>query len=219
MSDDPKSEEDDDELPKDLGSITSAYRRALWIVVLLNVGYAGVEVVASLTGRSEALKADALDFFGDGVITGLGLVAVKWSAVARARSALTQGIFLALLGLGVLGTTVYRVFVLHEPVAETMGIFGGIALLVNVAAALVLLPHRKGDSNARAVWLFSRNDALGNLAVLIAAGLVVWTDTRWPDLVAGAIIAALFLQSAWSIIADARADLRRVAESHRAPHE
>ena len=199
---------DSDDLPKSLGSVSPGYRRALWIVVLLNIGYACVEIGASFKGRSEALKADALDFFGDGVITGFGLVAIMWGAAARARAALVQGIFLALLGIVVLGTAVYRVFVLNEPIPATMGIFGGMALVVNVSAALVLLPHRKGDPNVRAVWLFSRNDALGNLAVLIAAGLVAWTGTRWPDLVAGSTIASLFLHSAWSIITDARSDLR-----------
>lgn len=90
-----------------------------------------------------------------------------------------------------------------------MGIFGGIALVVNVAAARVLIPHRTGDANVRAVWLFSRNDAIGNFAVLLAAGLVAWTGTRWPDLIVAAFIASLFLQSSWSIIRDARADLHK----------
>ncbi len=156
--------DDDDDLPKNLSAITPAYRRALWIVVLLNVGYGLVEIVAS----SQALKADALDFLGDGLITFLGLLAIKWSLTWRAMSALIQGVFLAALGIGVLGTTVYRVFVLNEPEAGMMGIFGGIALAVNVAAALVLRPHRGGDANMRAVWLFSRNDAIGNFAVVVS---------------------------------------------------
>lgn len=200
--------DDDDDLPKDLSRVSPAYLRALWIVVVLNLGYAVVEVIGSVIGRSEALKADALDFFGDGIITGMGLLAAKWRPAWRARAAFVQGCFLALLGLGVLGTPVYRVFVLNEPTAEMMGIFGAAALAVNVAAAVVLLPHRGGDANARAVWLFSRNDALGNLAVLIAAGLVIWTGTRWPDLAAAGVIAGLFLHSAWSIIGDARSDLK-----------
>jgi len=88
-----------------------------------------------------------------------------------------------------------------------MGILGAVALAVNVAAALVLIPHRTGDANARAIWLFSRNDALGNLAVLVAAALVAWTASPWPDLVVAFVIAALFLQSAWSIVRDARREL------------
>ena len=199
---------DDDELPKDLNHITPAYRRALWIVVLLNLGYGLVEIVAGFVAGSQALKADALDFFGDGMITLLGLMAIKWSLVWRARSALLQGLFLGGLGLSVIATTIYRVLVVNRPQAELMGIFGAIALVVNVAAALVLIPHRTGDANARAVWLFSRNDAIGNAAVVIAAGLVAWTATPWPDLVVAIVIAGLFLQSSWSIIGDALRELR-----------
>ncbi len=208
MSDDTNNEAGDDGLPKDLRHVTPAYLRALWIVVALNIGYAIVEIVASIVGRSEALKADALDFFGDGLITGMGLAAVKWSTVWRARAALVQGWFLAALGFGVIGTAIYRVFVENEPAAQTMGLFGGMALVVNVTAALVLIPHRTGDANVRAVWLFSRNDAIGNLIVIVAAGLVAWSGTRWPDLAAGLVIAGLFLHSAWSIIGDARRDLK-----------
>jgi len=200
---------DEDDLPKDLSHITPAYRRALWIVVLLNVGYGLVEIVAGFIGDSQALKADALDFLGDGSITFMGLLAIGWSLVWRARSALVQGIFLGALGFGVIANTIYRVVVLNQPEAEIMGLFGAIALVVNLAAAFVLIPHRTGDANVRAVWLFSRNDAIGNAAVVIAAGLVAWTGTRWPDLVVAVVIAGLFLQSSWAIIKDARADLRQ----------
>lgn len=201
----------EDEPPRDLRHITPAYRRALWIVVLLNVGYGIIEIVAGFYAGSQSLKADALDFFGDGLITFLGLLAIGWSLAWRARSALLQGLFLGALGLGVLGVTTYRVFVSNQPVAELMGVFGGIALVINVIAALVLLPHRGGDANARAVWLFSRNDALGNIAVVAAAGLVAWTGTPWPDLAVALVVAGLFLHSSWSIIRDSREDLR---ESH-----
>ena len=198
----------DDELPADLSHLAPGYKRALWLVVVLNIGYGLVEAVGGFLSGSQALKADALDFLGDGLITFLGLLAIGWSLRWRARSALMQGLFLGALGVGVLANTAYRVLVLNEPEAELMGIFGGIALAVNVASALILIPHRTGDANARAVWLFSRNDALGNLAVVVAAGLVAWTGTPWPDLVVAVIIAGLFLQSSWLIIRDARADLR-----------
>lgn len=203
--------DDDDELPKDLSHITPGYKRALWIVVLLNVGYGLVEIVAGFVAGSQALKADALDFLGDGLITFLGLLAIGWTLAWRARSALIQGMFLGLLGLGVLASTGYRVLVLNQPDSELMGIFGAIALVVNVAAAVVLIPHRTGDANVRAVWLFSRNDAIGNAAVVVAAGLVWWSDTAWPDLAVALVIAGLFLQSAWSIIRDARHDLAEVS--------
>jgi Co/Zn/Cd efflux system component/copper chaperone CopZ len=191
------------------GHITPAYTRALWIVVLLNVGYGVTEAVGGFLAGSQALKADALDFLGDGMITFLGLVAIGWSLAWRARAALIQGVFLGLLGIGVLANTAFRIFFLQAPEPVVMGVLGMIALLVNVAAAIVLLPHRSGDANVRAVWLFSRNDAIGNLAVVVAAGLVAWTGTPWPDLIVAGAIAALFLHSANSIISDARIDLQQ----------
>lgn len=201
------SEDDDVDRIPDLSHVTPAYKRALWIVILLNVGYGAIEIAGGIIAGSQSLKADALDFLGDGFISFLGLIAIGWGLQARAKAALLQGLFLAALGVGVIAYTGYRVLVLNQPNADLMGIFGAIALAVNIAAALVLIPHRQGDANVRAVWLFSRNDAIGNAAVVVAAGLVWWTGTPWPDLVVAAVIAALFLQSAWSIIADARADL------------
>lgn len=198
--------DDDDGIP-DLSHVTPAYKRALWIVVLLNVGYGVVEIVGSFLAGSQALQADALDFLGDGMISFLGLVAVGWGLAARAKAALLQGVFLGLLGLGVVASTIYRVFIEHQPESVLMGGFALVAFVVNVLAAVVLIPHRKGDANMRAVWLFSRNDAIGNLAVVAAAGLVWWTGTQWPDLVVAFAVAGLFLQSAWSIIRDARQDL------------
>ncbi|MGV2442464.1 cation transporter, partial [Bacillus atrophaeus ATCC 9372] len=141
--------------------------------------------------------------------------AIGWSLAWRARSALIQGLFLAVLGVGVLATTGYRVLVLNQPEAELMGLFGAVALVVNVASAAVLMPHREGDANVRAVWLFSRNDAIGNLAVVVAAGLVWWTETAWPDLAVAFVIAGLFLQSAWAIIRDARSDLDKAGQGEQ----
>lgn len=198
-----------DESALGMSHVTPAYKRALWIVVILNAGYGVIEIVGGIIAGSQALKADALDFIGDGLISWLGLIAVGWGLAARAKAALLQGIFLAILGVGVFGATVYRVFVLNLPQAELMGAFGAIALVVNVLAAAVLIPHRAGDANVRAVWLFSRNDAIGNLAVVIAAVLVGWTRTPWPDLIVAAVIAGLFMHSAWNIVRDARSDLAR----------
>lgn len=200
---------DDDDAPEDLAHAAPGYRRALWIVVGLNLGYAVVEALGGFLADSQALKADALDFLGDGLITLLALLAIGWSLVWRARAALIQGVFLGVLGVGVLANTAYRVLVEGEPTAELMGLFGAIAVVINVTAALVLLRHRDGDSNVKAVWLFSRNDALGNVAVVIAAGLVALTGSRWPDLAVAAVVAGLFLQSSWAIVTAALRDLRQ----------
>jgi len=191
--------------------ITRSYQWALWAVAGLNLGYGAIEGMAGIFGKSQALQADALDFLGDGSSTLVALLATLWSVIWRARSALLQGVFLAVLGIGVLVTTAVRIASAEAPDYEVMGAFGVIALAVNVAAALVLLPHRAGDSSVRAVWLFSRNDAIGNAAVVVAAGLVGWTGSNWPDLVVASAIAVLFLQSAWTIVRDARDDLRMAA--------
>lgn len=201
-------DDSDDEHAIEAAHLTPAYRRALWIVVLLNVGYGLIEIVGGFLADSQALKADALDFVGDGVISFLGLLALNWRPIWRARSALIQGVFLGGLGVYVLGMTVYRVFVQGTPEAELMGIFGIIAFVVNVGSALVLLPHRTGDANMRAVWLFSRNDAVGNLAVVVAAALVFVTDSPWPDLAVAFVIAGLFLHSALNIVRDSLTELR-----------
>jgi len=187
----------------------STYRRALWIVVVLNLGFGMVEIVGGFLARSQALKADALDFFGDGSITLLGLLALGWAAPTRSRVALVQGWFLAALGIGVIVAAAWRALNAEPPAAGLMGGLGLAGLIVNVSAALALLRFREsGDANARAIWLFSRNDALANLAVIAAAGLVFWLRSAWPDLIVAALIAALFLHSAWEIIRDARRELR-----------
>ncbi len=140
--------DDDDKIP-DLSHVTPAYKRALWIVVLLNVGYGVIEIVGSFLAGSQALQADALDFIGDGAISFLGLIAVGWGLAARAKAALLQGVFLSLLGFGVIGSTLYRVFVEHEPQTLLMGGFALVACFVNIAAAVVLIPHRKGEGTCR----------------------------------------------------------------------
>ena len=201
---------DDDDLAQDLAQVTPGYRRVRWAVALLNGGYGLAETVGGFLADSQALQAGALDFLGDGLITLLALLAIGWRPQSRARVALIEGLFLGALGMGVISTTAYRLLVLEQPEAELMGILGGIALAVNATAAMILIPHRSGDVNVRAVWLFSRNDALGNLGVVIAAGLVVWTGTQWPDLVAAAVFAVIFLHSSWSIVRDALDELRKV---------
>ncbi|AQR75095.1 cation transporter [Sphingomonas sp. LM7] len=196
-------------------STDPAYRRALWIVIILNLGFGVVELVGGFIANSQALKADSLDFIGDGSITLFGLIALGWTAVVRSRIALVQGLFLASLGFGVIGYAAWRAVVALPPEAELMGGIGIAALAVNVAAALVLARFRdQGDAASRAIWLFSRNDALANIAVIVAALLVGWTRQAWPDLVVAGVIALLFLHSAWDIIRDAR---RELAEHRRTP--
>ena len=185
-----------------------AYRRALWIVVILNIGFGMIELAGGFLANSQALKADSLDFLGDGSITFVGLLALGWAASTRARVAMTQGIFLGALGIGVIAMATWRALNAIPPEAELMGGIGILALIVNVTAAVILARFRgNGDAQARAIWLFSRNDALANVAVILAAALVFALDSAWPDIIIAGGIAALFLQSAWEIIRDARKEL------------
>lgn len=204
----------DDELIQSPG-----YRRALWIVIVLNVGYGVIELIGGFFANSQALKADALDFLGDGSITFLGLLAIGWSAIWRARSALLQGLFLGVLGAWVLVSTILKTLSNTPVDAGLMGLFAFIALLVNLIAVIPLLPYRNGDASMRAVWLFSRNDAIGNLAVVVAAGLVALLSSHWPDLIVAIIIASIFIHSAWTIIRDARREIRSGAQIERAAPE
>ena len=189
-----------------------AYRHALWLVVLLNLGFGAFEIVGGFLADSQALKADSLDFLGDGTITLVGLIALGWTAAARARIALAQGLFLLTLGLGVIAVAIWRALTAAVPEAGLMGGIGVAALVVNVTAALVLSRFREGDANVRAIWLFSRNDALANVAVIAAAALVAWTGKAWPDLAVAAVIATLFLHSAYEILRGARAELSELAQ-------
>jgi cation diffusion facilitator family transporter len=173
------------------------------------------EIIGGVLGASQALKADALDFLGDGLITLLGLLAISRGQRWRAKAALLQGMFLATLGVGVLGAAVYRAIEQKMPEPEVMGILGVCALVTNIAAALILIPHRHGDANVRAVWLFSRNDALGNVVVIIAGGLVYWSATAWPDLGAAVLIASLFLHSAFEILKGAWRELHSAPVARR----
>lgn len=192
--------------------VDPAYRRALWWVVILNVGFGLCEIVGGFLANSQALKADALDFLGDGSITFVGLLALAWTERTRAKVALSQGVFLGALGLWVLAMAIWRALHAVPPEAELMGGIGVAALAVNVTAALILARFREGgDAQAKAIWLFSRNDALANIAVIIAAAFVYAFDSAWPDIIVAGAIAILFLQSSWEIVHDARRELRERA--------
>lgn len=194
-----------------------AYRRALWTVIAINAVMFVVEGLAGLAGQSMALAADALDFAGDTATYALSLAVIGMAPRWRARAAVLKGVSLALMGAGVLGVTLYRFFVLHQPSAEIMGSVAALALVANVASALILMRFRDGDANVRSVWLCSRNDAIGNAAVLAAAGLVALTESAWPDLLVALAMAALFTSSSVSILRQARGELQQAAAPAQLP--
>lgn len=190
---------------------SAAFRRAVWIVLFLNAAMFVLEVLAGQVAGSIALQADALDFAGDTATYGISLFALGYGAVFRARTALFKGLTLGAMGIYVLAASVWRTFVVGAPDAVTMGWVATLGLAANVAAALLLLRFRDGDANVRSVWLCSRNDAIGNIAVLCAAGVVAWTGTKWADLAVAAIMASLFLSTARQITRQARGELKALA--------
>lgn len=193
--------------PKIDEGATPAYRRVLWLVVALNGGMFVVGAIVAFVGRSVSVQSDVLDFLGDSLATGAGLLLAGRSRSTRAKASLWQGIALGALGIYVLASAIYRAFAGVLPEALGMSVYGILGLAVNLGSALLLLKHRSGDANVRAVWLYSRNDAIGNIGVLCAAGLVALLGQRWPDVAVGVVIAGLFLHSAYSIIRQSRAEL------------
>ncbi len=194
--------------------VSASFKRALIIVIVINGFMFLVEMAAGFKGQSMALKADALDFLGDTVTYGLSLWAIGKSGILRARVALLKGYSLALMGVGVLGATLYRFIIVGAPDEMVMGTVGFMALAANLISVLVLMKYREGDANVRSVWLCSRNDAIGNLAVLAAALAVYFSNSPWPDLIVAALMAGLFLNSARQIITQARDEVAELAHSH-----
>ena len=189
------------------------YIRVLWTVIAINAVMFVTEITAGHLAGSQALQADALDFLGDTLTYGLSLAVIGRPIAIRARAAVLKGLSLTVMGLWVFGSTLYHVLVLGVPRAEIMGVVGFLALAANVASVLLLMRYKDGDANVRSVWLCSRNDAVGNVAVMIAA-LGVWgTATAWPDLVVAGIMAGLFLSSSAQILAQAFRELRE-REAH-----
>lgn len=191
----------------------------LKIVLAINAVMFVVELASGLLARSTALMADALDNFGDALTYGLSLYAVSRGALAKARVALFKGALILVAGLFVLAQVAYRLVVPAEPIFATMGIVGMVALGANATCLALLWKHRREDVNMSSVWECSRNDIASNLAVLAAAGSVWLLDSRWPDLVVGALLAALFLRSAIRVLAQGWSALAAAQEprSRRAP--
>jgi Co/Zn/Cd efflux system component len=186
---------------------SAAYRRVLWLVIAINAAMFLTETVAGWLAGSVALQADALDFLGDSLTYAISLLVIGRPDRWRASAALFKGISLAAMGLWVLGFTAYRVLVLDAPEALVMGAVGVLALAANVGSALLLYRFRNGDANVRSVWLCSRNDAIGNVAVVGAAGLVALSGSGWPDVAVAAAMACLFLSSAIQIVRQALGEL------------
>ena len=192
----------------DKGASTPAYRRILWVALAINLTMFGVEVLSGLGARSVSLLADSLDFLGDAANYGVSLFVLGMALHLRARASLLKGITMAAFGLWVLFITLSHAIAGTVPDAPTMGVVGAVALIANVTVAALLYRYRNGDSNMASVWICSRNDAIGNLAVMLAAAGVFGAGAGWPDFAVGASMSALALYGAWQIVRHAIGELR-----------
>jgi Co/Zn/Cd efflux system component len=186
-----------------------AYRRVLWIVLAINAVMFGVEIGAGLTAGSASLQADALDFLGDAANYAISLFVVGMALRYRAIAALVKGSTMGVFGLWVIGVTAWHAWHGTIPQAATMGAVGFAALVANIASFGLLWRHRAGDANMQSAWICTRNDVLGNLAVLLAALGVFGTGAGWPDFIVAAIMAVLALQGAAVVARQAIEELRR----------
>lgn len=187
------------------------WRRVLWIALLINAAMFGVEIVAGVAADSRALQADALDFLSDSANYAISLGVAGMALAWRARAALLKAVTMLAFGLWVLGSAVWGFVTGSAPHAQTMGLIGALALVANVAVALMLYRYRTGDANMRSVWICSRNDAIGNVAVMGAALGVFGTGRSWPDLAVAGIMAALAIWGSVEVFRQARGELTSIA--------
>jgi Co/Zn/Cd efflux system component len=180
--------------------LSGEYKQRLILITAINIGMFVVEMTAGHLAGSKALQADALDFAADGTTYALSFWAIGRPLAVRAGAAFIKGLSLLAIGLWVAATTLYQFFVLGLPAAEVMSAVGFLALAANAVSVWLLMPYKDGDANVRSVWLCSRNDAIGNVAVVVAAGFVVLLNSGAPDLIVAGVMAALFLSSASQIL-------------------
>lgn len=188
-------------------------RTVLWIALVLNAVMFVAEVTASFLADSISLRADAIDFLGDAANYGVSLFVFGMSLRVRASASLAKAATMGLFGLWVISTTIFSALHGSSPVPEAMGLLGFIALAVNLFVAYLLFRFRDGDSNMQSVWLCSRNDAIGNVAVMLAGAAVYYTRSSWPDLAVAVCMGALSLQASFLVFRAARAELKSVSTS------
>lgn len=187
------------------------WRRVLWAALIVNAGMFLVEMAAGAAADSRALQADALDFLGDAANYAVSLAVVGMALAWRARAALLKSLFMLGFAGWVLGSAVLAFVNGTAPDPKTMGNIGALALAANVGVAFLLYRYRTGDANMRSVWICSRNDAIGNVAVMVAALGVFSTGSAWPDLIVASIMAALALTGGIQVMRQAWGELKMVA--------
>jgi cation diffusion facilitator family transporter len=195
---------------KELSALRDEHKKALTIVLVINAVLFIVEAAAGLLAHSTALLADSLDMLGDSLVYGFSLYVLWRGAEWKARAAVLKGVVMALFGVGVLVEVLFKIITGAVPIAETMGLIGLLVLLGNGVCFLLLYRHRSDDLNMRSTWLCSRNDIMANAAVLVAAAGVKILNSAWPDIVVGGAIAALFLKTAFAVLQESFAELRKL---------
>jgi cation diffusion facilitator family transporter len=193
----------------ELGEIRSRHVRVLWAVLAVNAFMFVAEFGAGIVSGSSALLADSLDMLGDSFVYGFSLFVVHRSLTWHARAALLKGAIMALFGVAVLFEVAFKFRTAIPPEATIMAGFGTLALAANSLCFALLWRHRADNINLRSTWLCSRNDLIANTAVLVAAGVVAWSGSRWPDIVVGFGIAILFLRTAVVVLRESFAELDR----------
>ncbi len=183
------------------------WQRVLWIALIVNGGFFIGEIVAGAAAGSAALQADALDFLGDSANYAISLGVAGMALAWRSRAALAKGWTMLAFAAWVLANTAWHAYAGTLPSAVVMGGVGFAALLANGGVALMLWRYRGGDANRRSAWICSRNDAIGNLIVLLAAAGVFGTHTGWPDIIVAAVMGALGLQGGLQTLRQAHAEL------------
>lgn len=193
------------------------YRRVLWIALWVNALMFGVEIVGGWAAGSVSLLADAVDFLGDAANYGISLFVLALAPLWRSRTALLKGATMGAYGIFVLGTALWHLGAGTLPKAETMGFIGFLALAANCSVGALLWAYRNGDANMRSVWLCTRNDAIGNVAVMLAALGVFHTGSGIPDLLVATVMGLLGLSAAYSVVTHARRELREAAAAPAVP--
>lgn len=189
-------------------SVDPRFRKALWIALVVNATMFFVEVAASWSSGSVSLLADAVDFFGDAANYGLSLAVLSMALHVRSKAALVKAACMGAFGVFVLGRAAWAWQAGTAPEPVTMGAVALAALVANLGVALLLYRHRSGDANMRSVWICSRNDAIGNMAVGLAALGVFGTGTAWPDLLVAVLMGTLAISGATTVLRHARLELR-----------
>ena len=192
----------------DLAAMQARQRRVLMIVLAINLATFGMMLGAALYGRSSSLLSGSLDNLGDALTYLLSLAVIGASAAAKARVAVVKGLLILGAALAVAVQIVWRLAHPEVPLFEAIGAAALLNLAFNGVCLWLLTPYRAGDVNMASAWECSRNDVYEGFAVLLAAAGVWAFDAGWPDLVIAAALLALFLRSAWRVLARARAELR-----------